>query len=212
VKAEVKKLDSTKREISIEVSGDIVKNKFDDVFKRISKEAKVPGFRVGNAPRDILEKQYSAFAHEQVLKELIPDIYNQAIEREGLDVVELPNISDVKLDRNILSFKAQVEIRPESGVKNYKGIKINYKKLSVSSDEIKRNIDSLKESRKVDVVDDSFAKSLGYPNLQELERAVERQISIQKENQQRQRIENEIIQSIIKNLDFKLPRLWLIGS
>lgn len=230
MKSEVKKLDSTQREINVEISGEMVKNKFDDVFKRIAKEAKVPGFRPGNAPRDILEKHYSAYAQEQVLKELIPDIYEQAIEKEGLAVLELPNITDVKLDRNTLSFKAQVEVRPEIGVKNYKGIKINYQRVSVSADEIKRNLDTLKESRKLDVlpnvvtqadshrhpeetpqkdttfgIDDSFARGLGYPDLSELEKAVEKQLFIQKENQARFRIENEIIQGIIKDLDFKLP-------
>lgn len=205
MKIELKKIDSTKREISIEISGETVKNKFDEVFKRIAKEAKVPGFRVGNAPRDILEKHYSTYAQEQVLKELIPDIYEQAIEKEGLAVVELPNISDVKLDRDTLSFKAQVEVRPEIGVKNYKGIKINYQRINVSADEIKRNLDALKESRKLEVIDDSFARSLGYPDLSELEKAVEKQLFIQKENQARLRIENEIIQGIIKDLDFKLP-------
>ena len=60
MKTEVKKIDSTKREVSIEVSGEIVKNKFEDAFKKLGKEAKVPGFRVGNVPRDILEKNFSS--------------------------------------------------------------------------------------------------------------------------------------------------------
>jgi len=206
MKTEVKKIDSTKREVSIEVSGEIVKNKFEDVFKRIAKEAKVPGFRPGNAPRDILEKNFSSLAHEQALKELIPDIYKQAVEKEGLDVIELPNISDVKLDRSTLFFKAIVEVRPEIAVKNYKGIKVNCQKIEVNPDEIKRNLDSLKETRKVAAIDDGFSKSLGYPNVAELEKAVERQMLIQKENQQRQKIESEIIEHILKDLDFKLPQ------
>lgn len=206
MRTEVKKLDSTKREINIEVSGDVVKNKFDDIFKRIAKEAKVPGFRVGNVPRDILEKQYSAHAHEQALKELIPDVYNQAIEKEGLEVIELPHISEVKLDRNTLSFKAQVEISPQIAIRNYKGIKVNYKKINVSADEIKRDIDALKESRKADVVDDEFARTLGYPNLAELEKAIERHILIQKENLQHKNSEDEIIETITKDLDFKIPQ------
>ena len=206
MKTEVKKIDSTKREVSIEVSGDIVKNKFEDVFKMIAQEAKVPGFRPGHAPRDILEKNFSSLAHERTVKELIPDVYKQAIEKEGLDVIELPDIFDVKLDRNTLSFKAAVEVRPQIAIKNYRGIKVNYKKIEVNPDEIKRNLDSLKEARQVNAVDDGFSKSLGYPNLAELEKAVERQILIQKENQQRQKIESEIIESILKDLDFKLPQ------
>jgi len=206
MKTEVKKLDSNKREISIEVSGDIVKNKFEDVFAQISKEAKIPGFRPGHAPRDILEKNYSSHAQELVMKELIPEVYNQAIDKEGLEVIELPNISDVKLDRTTLSFKAQVEISPEIPVKNYKGTKVNYKKIEVSTDAIKRNIDSIKEARKIDVVDDNFARCLGYLNLAELEKTMEKQIYLQEENLQRQKIEKEIIDNITAGLDFKLPQ------
>jgi len=206
MKVEVKKLENGKREILVETSGDVVKNKFEEVYKRITGEAKVPGFRPGHAPRDIIEKNFSAHAHEEVLKELVPDIYNQAVDKEGLDVVELPEITDVKLERDALSFKAVVELSPEINVKDYKGIKINYKRVSVSPDEIKRNIDSVKETRKIEKVDDGFARTLGYPNLQELEKAMERQIYLHKENQERQKIENEVIESVSKGLDFKVPQ------
>jgi FKBP-type peptidyl-prolyl cis-trans isomerase (trigger factor) len=205
MKTEVKKLDSTKCEINVAVSGELVKNKFEEVFAQIAKEAKVPGFRPGKAPRDVLEKHYASSVHEQVLKELVPDVYNQAIAAEKLDVIELPQITDVKLDRGSLSFKAIVEVTPEIAVKNYKNQLINYKAVSVSSDEVKRQIDSVKESRKAQNLDDKFSRSLGYPNFNQLEKAVERQIFITKENQERQRIENELIENIAKGLEFKLP-------
>jgi len=206
MKTEVKKLDSTKCEINVEVSGELVKNKFEEVFTQVAKEAKVAGFRPGKAPRDVLEKHYASSVQEQVLKELVPDVYNQAIAVEKLDVIELPQITDVRLDRSSLSFKATVEVTPEIVVKNYKNQPINYKVISVSSDEVKRQIDSVKESRKVEILDDKFSRSLGYPNLAELEKAVERQIFITKENQERQRIENELIENITKGLEFKLPQ------
>jgi len=206
MKTEVKKLDSTKREISIEISGDIVKNKFEAVFKHFEKEAKVPGFRPGHVPRDILEKNYASSIHEQVLKELLPEVYSEVVGKEGLDVIELPQISDVKLDREKLSFKATVEVSPEIPVKDYKNQKIKFKKVIVSGDEIRRSLDALKESRRVESADDNFGRSLGYPNLAELEKAIERQIYFQKENSERQRIENEIIENLTKDLDFKLPQ------
>jgi FKBP-type peptidyl-prolyl cis-trans isomerase (trigger factor) len=206
LKTEVKKLESNKREISVEVSGDIVKNKFEEIFTSVTKEAKVPGFRPGNAPRDIIEKRYSAHIHELVMKELIPQLYNQAIEKEALDVIELPNISDVKLDRTVISFKAQVEVSPEILVKDYKGIKVNYKNIEVAAEAIKRNIDSLKEARKVEAVDDNFTKAMGYPAVAHLEKAMEKQIYLQEENLQRQKIEKEIIEHVLKGQEFKLPQ------
>jgi len=122
MKTEIKKLEGMKRELNIEVSGEVVKSKFEDVFVKISKSAKVAGFRPGHAPRDILEKHYASSAHEQVLKELVPDIYHEAIHKEGLDVVDYPQITDVKLDREKLAFKATFEISPEIEVRDYKGI------------------------------------------------------------------------------------------
>ncbi|MDD5097312.1 MAG: trigger factor [Candidatus Omnitrophica bacterium] len=206
MKTEIKKLDGTKRELSVAVSGELIKNKFEEVFAQIAKEAKVPGFRPGKAPRDILEKHYGATVHEQVIKELVPDVYNQAIAAENLDVIELPQISDVKLDRGNLSFKAVVEVSPEIQVKNYKNKKINFKKVMVTADEIKKQIDSVKQARKVEVLDDKFSHSLGYSSLADLEKAVERQLYINKENQERQRIENELIESLMQGLEFKLPQ------
>ncbi|HTZ11747.1 MAG TPA: trigger factor [Candidatus Margulisiibacteriota bacterium] len=206
MKTEVKKLEGSKRELSIEVSGEVVKNKFEDVFKKITQEAKVPGFRPGHAPRDIVEKNFSSHAHEQVLKELIPEIYNQAIGNEGLDVIELPEISDVKLDRSSLSFKAKVEVSPEIALKEYKHLKVNYKPVSVTPEEIKRSVDSLKEARKMENADDNLARSLGYPKLGELEKAMERHLLIQKDNEIRQKIENSLIESLTKELDFKVPQ------
>jgi FKBP-type peptidyl-prolyl cis-trans isomerase (trigger factor) len=206
MKTEVKKIDSTKREISVEVSGDVIKNKFKEAFEKIGKEAKVPGFRPGHLPIDILEKNFSSQAHEMVLRELIPELYNQALDKEKLEAVELPSITDVKLDRNNLSFKATVEVSPLIQLKKYKGIAVNYKKIEVSPDELKRNIDSLKESRKADSIDDNFARSLGYPDTGELEKAMERQIYLGKENQQRQKIEEDILQGLTKDLDIKLPQ------
>lgn len=205
MKTEVKKIDSTKREIDIEVSGDIVKNKFEEVFKKIGQEAEIAGFRPGKAPRDILEKHYSSIAHEEVLKSLVPEIYNKAIESENLDVVDLPKISEVKLNKDTLSFTATVEIKPQIQLKDYKGIKINYKDIEVSQEEVKARVGSIKESRKIENIDDSVAKSLGYPTFLDLEKAIKAQIYLQKENEQRIKIEQDIIKHLIKEADFTLP-------
>lgn len=206
MKIEVKKLDNEKRELNIEVSGDIVSKKFDDVYKEIGKEAKVPGFRPGNAPLDMLQKHYSSLAHEQVIKDLVPELYNQAIEKENLDVIELPQISEVSLLADRISFKARVQLAPEIKLKNYRKIRLNYKRIEVGQDEISRSLDSLKESHKVSSLDDIFAKGMGYPDLNELKAALERQIYLQKENAQRQELESRIIEAITKEVEFNIPQ------
>jgi len=205
MKTEVRKLEANKKELSIEVSGEAVKNKFADIFKELAKDAKVPGFRPGHVPRDILEKHYGQAVHQQVLKELIPEFYQQAIEKEGLDTVELPEIFEVKLDRSSLLFKAKVEVRPEIKLREYKKLKVRYQKVRVNPDDIKRSLDSLKESRKIDALNDPFARGLGFFSLRDLEASIERQIFAQKENLEQRRIENEVTEALTKDLDFRLP-------
>jgi len=206
MKTAVKKLDDTRRELTIHLEGDTVKNKFEEVFERITKEAKVPGFRPGHAPRDIVEKNFSSRANQMVLEELIPDIYHEAVKKEGWEVLESPEISDVALERSTLSFKAVVEIAPEVDVKNYKGIKVEYKKIEVKPDEIQRSIDALKESRKSAAADDALAKSLGYPTLEELKQVIANQLFAQKSQQQHKNIEAQLVDTLVGALDFKLPQ------
>ncbi|MCM8781321.1 MAG: hypothetical protein NC908_05305 [Candidatus Omnitrophica bacterium] len=206
MKTEVKKLDSTKRELSVEVEGDIVKNKFEDIYQRISREAKVRGFRPGHIPRDILEKNFSPEANQIVIKELIRDVYSQAIKKEGLNAVSVPDIYDIKLDKTTLSFKANIEVIPAVNLKNYKGIKVHFKRIEISDEEVRRYIDSLKETRKVDSVDDNLARSLGYPDVGELDRAIRAQLFLQKVDLQQQKIENEIMDALRKDLKIPLPQ------
>jgi trigger factor len=204
-KASVRKIDATKREITIEASGDLVKNKFEEVYKSLAQTAKVPGFRQGHVPRDILEKKYSSLVHEQVVRELIPDVYKDTVTQENLDVVEQPDISEVKIDSTRLSFKATVNVSPEINVKQYRGIKITYKKPDVTEDDVKRGLDALKEARKAEALDDGFARSLGYPDLAALREGLSRQIYVRKQSEERQKAEAEIIGKITKDVTVALP-------
>jgi len=205
MKVEVKKLDGIKRELHVKEEGELITQKFEQVYARLAKEAKVKGFRPGHVPRDILERSYASFIQEEVLKELLPEVYNRAVEQAGLEVLELPEISEVKLERSSLSFKAAVSIRPEVNLPDYRGIKVTYSKIEVTPDEIKRQLDAIKESRGLANLDDAVARGLGYPTLAELEAALEKQIYLQKENAQRQRIEEEVVAAISKDIEVELP-------
>ncbi|MCM8757800.1 MAG: hypothetical protein NC900_03405 [Candidatus Omnitrophica bacterium] len=209
MKIEVKKIDPTKRELYIELEGEIVRNKFEDVTKRISKEAKVAGFRPGYVPLDILEKHYGDKIKQEVLEELIPTIYNQAIEKEKLEVVDLPQIYEVKLDKYSLSFKAKVEVLPDLSISNYRKIKINYKKVDVSEEEVSGYIKSLAEKRKIQKIDDFFARSLGYPDFLSLKESVKMQLFIQKETDSQRKVEQDILDHLLKESKFNVPQALL---
>lgn len=207
MKTEIKKIDKHKTKISVEVGPEVVSKKLEDVYSRIAKDAQVPGFRKGKAPRDVLEKHYQGLASEQLIKELVPESYGEAVEKESLAVLNYPQISEVKLEDGKLSFNALVEIKPEIIFKkDYKGIKIEYKRVLVSEEDLRRRLDSLKESRKSEKLDDDFARGLAYPSLEDLKQALNKQIFLEQENRQQVRIEESIVNFLIDNTSFDIPQ------
>ncbi|TAN59109.1 hypothetical protein EPN16_07935 [bacterium] len=205
MKVETKKLDTTKVQLDIEVPAENVKQKFEEVYEKLGKEAKIPGFRPGKAPRDILEKHHSRLAREEVIKNLIPEAYKETLEKEKISAIEMPEISEVKLESNVLSFKAVVEVRPEINVKEYKRLKLKYKKISLGQDEIEKAMNNLKEAHKAGVLDEKLARSLGYSCVEGMRASVERQLLTQKENDQRYRFQEHLVKEILSKINFRIP-------
>lgn len=205
MKVEAKKIDAGKVQLDIEVPAESVKQKFDQVYEKLGKEAKIPGFRPGKVPRDILEKHHGRLAREELIKNLIPEAYRDSLEKEKISAVELPEISGVKLESNILSFKAVVEVRPEINVKDYRHMKLKYKKITVNQDEIEKALNNLKEMHKAQVIDERFARSLGYRTVEEIHAATERQLLVQKENDQRYHLQENLLKEILAKVNFRIP-------
>jgi len=205
MKVEIKKLDSCKRQLNIEVDREKVKQKFDEVYNRIGKEIRIKGFRTGKAPRHILERDYKDLASQEVLKELIPQVCKEVIEENRLSIIDLPQISDIHIDRESLIFKASCEVKPEIKIDGYRNIKVNYKKIEVSGDEIKKVIQALKEERKEENLTDEFAHRFGCSDLRELEEMIQAQIYLERHNLQRQSLEEQIIQNLLKLTSFPPP-------
>ncbi|MEW6171189.1 MAG: trigger factor [Candidatus Omnitrophota bacterium] len=202
---EVKKINATKRELRVSVDKEKIKTKLDEIYEHLGKDAKIPGYRPGKVPRNILEKHFSAAAREQLLKELIQESYQGAIEKENLDVIDIPEIADIDFKDDLLKFKATVEVRPEINITSYKGLEIKRQVSKVTPEEIEKILTSIKEERKQEL-DEKTIKSLGYANLDELKQVLEKQLFIQKENQMRLDLENQIIDQLLKNAQFNVPQ------
>ncbi len=124
MKVATKRLKDNKVSLDVEVSKEAVKKKFDEIYDKIGKEIKIPGFRPGKAPRHILEQHHSKLASEEVIKDLVSESYQESIKSENIDVIDLPQITDVKLNNDTLSYKAEVEVKPEIKITQYKGLKL----------------------------------------------------------------------------------------
>ncbi len=147
MKKKIKHIEECRKAFEIEVPSTEVKKRLDECYQKLSKTAAVPGFRAGKAPRDLLEKHYGERATQEVVEELIANSYQQALEESDFIPLGMPQITDIKLDEaKILSFNAEFNIRPKIELKNYKGLKLNKKKIEVKEEDIEKSIKALQES------------------------------------------------------------------
>ena len=208
MKVEVKKIDATKRELRFEVSRERVIKKLEEVYQEIGKGAEVKGFRPGKAPRQVLENRFGKLAQEEMMKKLIPEVYQEAVTKEKLLPIDLPEIKDVSFKDGMVSFTATMDIKPEVNIKNYKGIKIQKKSSQVTDEEIGKTIEFFKKGQgqgKEVPIDDAFAKSLGYSSFQDFRDSLRRQLEIDKDRQNRMDVENQVVEYLLKNTELVLP-------
>ncbi len=144
MKSKIKKLKGTARELQVEMPKDAVDNAIEAILQDIRKTVNVPGFRKGNAPIDMIRKDYMADAVDEVKKKIIPEAYQQALIKHEVRPVSYPEISDVVINaEGLLVFKALVDAHPEVNVKKYKGLKVKAEKVSVSAKEVDETLDHL---------------------------------------------------------------------
>ena len=117
MKVEIKKIDATKRELRFEVPQERVTQKLDEVYNEIGKQAEVKGFRAGKAPRHVLEAHYGKLAQDEMIKKLIPEVYQETIVKEQLNPIDLPEIENVSFKDGTVSFTAKLDIKPEVIIK-----------------------------------------------------------------------------------------------
>ena len=209
MKIAVKKVDALKCELSFEIPKDRVAAAHAEIMGEITRVAKVKGFRPGKAPRQMIEAQHGSLAREEVIKKLIPEVYQEGITQEKIDALDLPEIHDVEYKDGLIRFKAHVDIKPEVKLGNYKGLKVTRKSSKVTDEEMEKTLEYFKKAtpsgEKEQAVDDTFAKSLGYPSLEAFKESLTRQMEMDKDRQNRIDIENQLVEALIKDAKLAVP-------
>ncbi len=209
MKITVKKLDALRREMHIEVPQERVKGKFDEVMGDIVRHAAMKGFRPGKAPRALVEAAHGKTAREEMMKKLIPEVYHEGITQEKLDPVDFPGIDQVEMKEGALCFRATFDLRPVVEVKNYKGIALTRKKADVSDDDVTKSLEFFKKGRGGDAnapLDDAFAKTIGFPALEDLKKAVRQNLEQEKERQNHYDAETQLVDALIAASKLDVPQ------
>jgi trigger factor len=146
VNVSVENLAPCKQLVRVELDAAAVDAAFDAVTQDIQKQASLPGFRPGKAPRDMVLKKYEAEIKDEARRKLIGDSYRQAIEEKQLKVVGQPDIEEVQFGRGqALQFTATIETAPEFQLPEYKGLPATLEVKSVTEADVERALDLLRD-------------------------------------------------------------------
>ncbi len=117
------------------------------VLRDLSKNVKVPGFRAGKAPANLIEKQIDVSTlQSEFLDHAINDFYGDAINSTGIRPISQPQIAVSKyVPFSTLEFTIEVEAIGEVQLADYKNIKLSPKKVEVTSAEINKIVDNLRQ-------------------------------------------------------------------
>ncbi len=203
--------------IKIEVGPQRVKDTLDDIYKSITHDAQIPGFRKGKAPRDVIESRYNETANSEAIKQLAWEAYREAAKANGIKPISYPIIEDVNLSQTqILTFSAKVDVRPIIKLKSYIGIKIKKMSVEVTQDDMDKALEGLRESfsrrepdkeKVLPPLDDELAKRAGnFKDLAGLKEALKKQLESSKQQQQYSDTEKQLFDFLVKAHSFDVPQ------
>ncbi|MBQ4067414.1 MAG: trigger factor [Clostridia bacterium] len=149
-------IDKNLYELKIGIDADKFNAAVNRVYTKQAKNITVPGFRKGKAPRSIIEKMYGkGVFYEDAINDLIPEVYTEALKESALEVVSQPEFDIEEVSENGVVLLAKVYVKPEVSIKGYKGIEVTKDTIRVTANEIRAEIDRVRErnSRMIDVTD-----------------------------------------------------------
>ena len=154
---QVEKLEKNMAKLTIEVSAEEFEEAIQKAYLKNRGKITIPGFRKGKAPRKMIEKMYGAgIFYEDAVNDLLPDAYDKEVEACDLEIVSQPKIDVTQVEAGQpLIFTAEVALKPEVKLGEYKGIEVEKKNIEVTEEEIQAEIDKEREnnSRVIDVDD-----------------------------------------------------------
>jgi len=148
VNVSVENLAPCKKLVRVEVEAQQVDETFATITKDFQRQANLPGFRPGKAPREMVVRKYDKDITDEVKRKLISDSYRKALDEKKIDVVGYPDIEEIQFGRGqTLQFAATVETAPEFELPEYKGLAVKKEARKVTEEDLEKAIDALRQQQ-----------------------------------------------------------------
>jgi len=148
------KLEKSKVALTIEASAEEFEAAVNKAYLKMRGKINVPGFRVGKAPRKIIEKMYGEEVfYEEAVNIILPDAYEDAVKEQKLDVVGYPEVELESCTKDGVVFKCTVAVYPEVKLGQYKGLEAPKAEVKVAAADVNARLKEMadRNSRLVSV-------------------------------------------------------------
>ena len=144
MKTNSKKLGKCQVELTVTLDADETKAIVKDVEKAFVREAKLPGFRPGKVPIELIRKEFAQGLKQETDRAIFQRNITDAIKAAELDEVAIADVKDITFNASGASFVATVEVKPTFKLPAYKGLKIEKKDTAVSEETVQDHLGRLR--------------------------------------------------------------------
>jgi trigger factor len=146
VNVTIESLAACRKVLKVDVDAKTVDDAFEKVTNEFQRGVKLPGFRPGKVPREIIARNFAKDVESEVRRKIVNDSYKKALADHKLHVVGSPEVKEGNFTRNQnFTFDITVETAPDFELPEYKGLPAKKEKRIVSDDDVDRAIDVLRE-------------------------------------------------------------------
>lgn len=144
---QVEKLEHNMAKLTIEVSAEEVEKALQAAYLKERSKISLPGFRKGKVPRQMIEKMYGPEVfYDEAANHMISEAYGKAYDECELDIVSQPKVEVVQLEKGKpFIFTAEVAVKPEVTLGEYKGLKVDKVSTRVTQKEVDEEIEKERE-------------------------------------------------------------------
>jgi trigger factor len=147
VKTDVEELSPTRVRLTVEVPFDELKPSLDHAYREVGRQVRIPGFRPGHVPRQVLDQRVGRGAVlEHAINEAVPELYLKAVRDAEVSALGQPEVEITKLDDGTeIAFTAEVDIRPSFEIPDLAQLQVVVDDADVSPDQVEEYLGSLRD-------------------------------------------------------------------
>ncbi len=147
MKVDTQHIGPCKVKVIVKAEADETRTDYEDVVKSFMQHGRVPGFRQGKVPREIVKRDFYKEITEEVQGRLFRTLYRKALEQEKIKMVSLRDVGDMLFSPETgITFAMTLDVQPSFELPNYKKVPVTFEEPVVTEEQVAEHLDRLRKA------------------------------------------------------------------